>query len=152
MGSSAYCYASMELPMMRLWGHIERSPSGPLCYIKSSDITKALKFSTRVYGAEFGIGPDDVSAGCLRSTGAMALFCGGVDSSRIRLLGRWQSWTMLRYLHLQSRAAMRGLSTAMLQGGKIDMLPLGRLPSIFPEPPDVPACITPKYSEVYETL
>ena len=88
----------------------------------------------------------------LRSIGAMALFCGGVDSSRIRLLGRWKSWTMLRYLHLQFRASMRGLSVAMLQGGKIDMLSPGSLPSIFPEPPDVPACITPKYSEVYETL
>ena len=73
--------------------------SGPLCYIKISDITKALKSAARVHGAEFGIGPDDVSAGCLRSTGAITLFCGGVDSIRIRLLGRWQSWTMLRYLH-----------------------------------------------------
>ena len=118
----------------------------------SSDITKALKSAACKHGAEFGIGPDDVSADCLRSTGAMALLCGGVDSSRIRLLGRWQSWTMLRYLRLQSRAAMRGLSTAILQGGKIDMLPPGSLSSIFPEPPDVPACITPKYSEVYETL
>ena len=127
-------------------------PSDPLCYIKSSDIPKALKSTARVHGAEFGIGPDDVSSGCLRSTGAMALFCGGVDSSHIRLLGRWQSWTMLRYLHLQYRAAMRGLSAAMLQEGKIDMLPPGSLPSIFPEPPDVPACITPKYSELYETL
>ena len=96
--------------------------------------------------------PDDVSAGCLRSAGAMALFCGGVDSSRLCLLGRWQSWTMLCNLHLQSRAAMRGLSAAMLQGGKIDMLLPGSLPSIFLEPPDVPACIAPKYSEVYETL
>ena len=47
---------------------------------------------------------------------------------------------------------MHGLSAAMLQGGKIDMLPPGSLPSIFPEPPDVPACITPKYIEVIETL
>ena len=62
-------------------------PTGPLCYIKSSAITKALKSAARVHGAEFGIGPDDVSASCLRSTGAMALFCGGVDSSRILLLG-----------------------------------------------------------------
>ena len=96
--------------------------------------------------------PPQNSSGCLRSTGSMALFCGGVDRSRICLLGMWQSWTMLRYLHLQSQAAMCVLSAAMLQGGKIDMLPLGSLPSIFPEPPDVPACITPKYSEVYETM
>ena len=133
-------------------GTYRKIPSGPLCYIKSSDITKALKSAARVHGAEFCIGPDDVSAGCLRSTGAMALFYGGVDSSHICLLGRWQSWTMLRYLHLQSRAAMRGLSAAMLQGGKIYMLPPGSLPSIFPEPPDVPACINSMYSEVYETL
>ena len=126
--------------------------SGPLCYIKSSDISKALKYAARIHGVEFGIGPDDVIDGCLRSTGAMALFCGDVDSSRIRPLGRWQSWTMLRYLHLQSRAAMRVLSAAVLQGGKIDMLPPGSLPSSFPEPPDIPACITPKYSEVYENL
>ena len=150
--SSAYCYASMELPMIRLWGHTKRSPSDPMCYIKSSDITKALNSASRIHGAEFGIGPDDVNAGCLRSTGTMALFCGDVDSSCIRLLGRWQSWTMLRYLHLQSRAAMCGLSASMLQGGKIDMLPPGSLPSIFREPPAVLACITPKYSEVYETL
>ena len=59
---------------------------------------------------------------------------------------------MLRYLHLQYRAAMLILSTAMLQGDKIDMLPPGSLPSVFPEPSDVPACITPTYSELYETL
>ena len=104
-------------------GTYRKIPSGPLCYINSSNITKALKSAARVHEAEFGIGPDDVSAGCLRSTGAIALFCGSVDSSHIRLLGRWQSWTMLRYLHLQSRAAMRDLSAAMLQGGKIVILP-----------------------------
>ena len=133
-------------------GTYREIPSDPMCYIKSSKITKALKSAARVHGAEFGIGQDDVSAGCHRSTGAMALFCGGVDSSCIHLLGSWQSWTMLRYLHLQSQAAMRGLSVAMIQGGNIYMLPPRSLPSIFPDPPDVPACITSKYSEVYETL
>ena len=127
-------------------------PSVPLCYIKSSDITKALKSAARVNGADIGIGLYDVSAGCLCSNGAMALFCGGVDRSCIRLLGRWQGWTMLGYLHFQSRAAIRGLSAALLQGGKIDMIPPSSLPSIFPEPPDVPACITLKCSKVYETL
>ena len=133
-------------------GTYREIPSGPLCYIKSTVISKALKSAARVHGAEFGIGPDDVSSGCLRSTGAMALFCGGVDSSCVHLLGRWQSWTMLWYLHFQSRVAMRGLSVAMLQGGEINMLPPGIIPSIFLEPPDVQACITPKYSEVYEAL
>ena len=109
-------------------GTYQEIPLGPLCYIKSSNVTKGLKAAAGVHAAEFGIGPDDVSADCLHSTGAMALFCGGVDRSRICLPGRWKSWTMRRYLHLQSGAAMRGLSAAMLQGGKIDMLPPGSLP------------------------
>ena len=109
-------------------GTYRKIPSGPICYIKSSNISKALKYAALVHGAEFGIGPDDVSTGCLRSTGSMELFCGGVDSSHIRLLGRWQSWTMLRYIHLHSRAAMHDLSAAMIQGGKTDMLPPGSLP------------------------
>ena len=92
----------------------------------------ALTSSARVHGSEFGIGPDDLSAGCLRSTGVMALFCGGVDSSCIHLLGRWQSWTMLRYLHLQSRATMRGLSAAMPQGGKDQHAPPGQPTFSFP--------------------
>ena len=54
--------------------------------------------------------------------------------------------------HVDLASLEHGLSAAMLQGGKIDMLSPGRLPSIFPEPPDVPECITLKYSEVYETL
>ena len=127
-------------------------PSGPLCYIKSSDISKSLKSAARVHGADFGIGPDYVSAGCLRSIGAMEIFCGGNDSSHIGLLGRWQSCTMLSYLHLQSRASMHVLSAAMLQGGKINIPPPGILPSIFPKPLDFPACITPTYGELYETL
>ena len=32
-------------------GKYQEIPSGPLCYIKSSDITKALKSTARVHGA-----------------------------------------------------------------------------------------------------
>ena len=65
-------------------GTYREIPSGPICYIKSIGISKALKSAARVHGTEFGIGPDDVNAGCLCSTGAMALFCGGINSSHIR--------------------------------------------------------------------
>ena len=51
-------------------GTYQEIPSGPLCYIKISDISKALKYEARVHGAEFGIGLDYVSAGCLRYTAA----------------------------------------------------------------------------------
>ena len=43
-------------------GTYREIPSSPLCYIKSNDISNYLKSVARVHGAEFGIGPDDVSS------------------------------------------------------------------------------------------
>lgn len=78
-------------------------PSEPLLVLKSSDFTKDLRSAAQIHGTELGIDPAVITTSCFRTLGAMALFCGGVDSSRIRLLGRWQSWMMLHYLHLQAR-------------------------------------------------
>ena len=55
-------------------GTYREIPSGPLFYIKSSNISKALKSAACVHGTELGFGPDDVSAGCLHSTGVIELF------------------------------------------------------------------------------
>ena len=49
----------------------------------------------------------------------MALLCAGVDSSNlIRMIGRWRSDEMYRYLHVQAQPVMNGLAAAtMLRGG-----------------------------------
>jgi hypothetical protein len=39
-----------------------------------------------------------------------------IDSDRIRLIGRWRSDEMYRYLHVQSQPTMAGISAAMLRG------------------------------------
>jgi hypothetical protein len=67
-----------------------------------ADITSLLRLSVAVLGPTFGFRPDDVSARSVRAAGAMALLCADVDSDRIRLLGRWQSDQMFRYLHVQA--------------------------------------------------
>ena len=77
------------------------------------------------------------------TSGAMALFCAGVDSSRIRLLGRWNSWAMLRYLHLQANSVMSGFASKMLSGGTYDRLASDPPPDRDPEPPDAPPIIVP---------
>jgi hypothetical protein len=53
-------------------------------------------------GAQLGIAAIDVSIRLLRSSGAMSLLCAKVDTDTIRLLGRWRSDEMLRYLHIQA--------------------------------------------------
>ena len=65
----------------------------------------------------------DVTVRSTRAGGAMALLCAGVDSNRIRLVGRWRSDEMYRYLHVQAQPVMTGLSSAMLQGGTFRMTP-----------------------------
>jgi hypothetical protein len=82
--------------------------------IRPADITTALRTSTAVIGPSVGFLPADISARSLRAAGAMALLCAHVDTDIIRLLGRWRSDEMLRYLHVQAEPIMRDFSRRML--------------------------------------
>lgn len=108
------------------------SPSCPLARVYTTrwekitptDITTTLRQAvTFLSPASLGFLPSDVSARCLRAAGANALLCAKVDSDVIRLLGRWRSDEMLRYLHLQAAPIMRNFSRDMLQGGTFTLIP-----------------------------
>ena len=51
--------------------------------------------------------------GALRCTGATALLEGGVPLELIRLMGRWRSDEVFRYLHTQSEPLMAPLTDIM---------------------------------------
>ena len=53
----------------------------------------------------------------------MALLCAGVGPERIRLVGRWRSDELYRYLHVQAQQVMMGLSAAMIHGGSFRLGP-----------------------------
>jgi hypothetical protein len=92
--------------------------------IVPSIITRTLRQAvTFLSPASLGFNPSDVSARCLRAAGANALLCANVDTDVIRLLGRWRSDEMLRYLHLQAAPIMRNFSRDMLQGGTFTLIP-----------------------------
>ena len=59
----------------------------------------------------------------------MALLCANVDTDIIRLLGRWRSDEMLRYLHLQAEPIMRNFAPKMLSGGAFVLLPNADVPT-----------------------
>lgn len=87
-------------------------------------ITKTLRDAvTFLSPAALGFLPSDVSARCLRAAGANALLCAKVDTDIIRLLGRWRSDEMLRYLHLQASPVMKNFAKAMLSGGEFTLIP-----------------------------
>ncbi len=77
-------------------------------------ITKTLRDAVRYIGFDLGFLPSDVSARSLRAAGATALLVAKVDTDIIRLLGRWRSDEMLRYLHVSSEAMMASYSAKML--------------------------------------
>ena len=97
--------------------------------IKPADITDAIRLAVTYLGPSLGFLPQDVSARCLRAAGANALLCGGVDTDVIRLLGRWRSDEMLRYLHTQAGPVLRDFSRKMLVGGSFTLIPNQQVPT-----------------------
>jgi hypothetical protein len=53
----------------------------------------------------------------------MALLLAHIDTDIIRLIGRWCSNKMLRYLHLQVQPIMRNFASLMLHGSDYTLLP-----------------------------
>ena len=86
-------------------------------------ITETLRHAVTYLGPSLGFLATDVSARCLRAAGANALLCAKVDPDIIRLLGRWRSDEMLRYLHLQAAPLMNDFSRRMLLGGQFTLIP-----------------------------
>lgn len=96
--------------------------------LTAREITDVLKLASQLLGPQYGFLPKDVSARSLRASGAMALLCAQVDTDRIRLLGRWRSDEMLRYLHVQAEPVMRQFSSRMIEGGHFTLLPNSDVP------------------------
>lgn len=78
-------------------------------------ITKTLRAAVSFLGSDLGFLPSEVTARSLRASGATALLVANVDTDVIRLLGRWRSDEMLRYLHLSAEPIMRSFARKMLQ-------------------------------------
>ena len=103
--------------------HMHRSTRGRLEGVTSKDITRLLRASIQAIGHHYGVQAKETNVRALRATGAMALLNANVDPNAIRLIGRWQSDSMLRYLHAQALPNMHTHAQAMLQGGDFALGP-----------------------------
>jgi hypothetical protein len=101
---------------------VRTTAAAPWSYILPSDLTSRLRTALALH-PDPAYSASDVSIRSTRAGGAMALLCAGVDSDRIRLLGRWRSDEMYRYLHVQAQPVMTGLAAAMLRGGFFRLSP-----------------------------
>jgi len=95
--------------------------------VLSSQLTSALRRSCGIIGHTLGFSPREISARALRAGGAMALIRAKVDPSLVKLMGRWKSDIMLRYLH-RSALHTADFAAAMLQFGEFVIPRHAKLP------------------------
>ena len=65
----------------------------------------------------------DISTHSLCTGGVMDLLMAWVDPYTIRLVGRWWSDTMLRYLHTTAKSFTEGLWAKMFKHGAYALIP-----------------------------
>ena len=108
------------------------APDTPLCaymhggtwyMVTPPMVTNLLRQAAARVGAAYGVRPEDISARSLRASGAMAMLCAGIDSVKTRLMGRWNSDSMLDYLHIQSPTLVKDFARRMLEAGGYSLLP-----------------------------
>lgn len=108
--------------------HTVFQASGRTKQVRSKDLTERLRASCHLIGNPIGISPSEISARALRAGGAMALLRSKIDSSLVRMMGRWKSWAMIRYLH-RSAADTTTYAQRMLTGGNYTISRHQTLPS-----------------------
>ncbi|KAI2503484.1 hypothetical protein MHU86_10953 [Fragilaria crotonensis] len=101
---------------------VRSTPATSWCHVLASTLTDHIRAALRLHPHPAYSLPD-VTMRSTRAGGAMALLCAGVDSDQIRLVGRWRSDEMYRYLHVQAQPVMNGLATAMLGSGHFCLTP-----------------------------
>ncbi|KAL7454161.1 hypothetical protein ACHAWC_006751, partial [Mediolabrus comicus] len=97
--------------------------SDDITSINARNITRTIQQAVKSIGINLGFLPSDVTARSLRAAGANALLLADVDPNIIRLIGRWKSDEMLRYLHVQAAPLMEQYAKKMLHGGVYTLLP-----------------------------
>jgi hypothetical protein len=91
--------------------------------VTASYLTTCIRNLVAALGPDLGFLPSDVSARCLWAAGAMALLLAQVNPNVIRLIGRWRSDKMLRYLHVQAYPLMKDYARKMLSAGQYNLIP-----------------------------
>ena len=115
--------------------------------LKPAMMTLGLRFAAKAVQHLTGIDPVLISARSLRPGGATALFCANVDSDAVKLIGRWRSDAMLRYLRVQAHVISHDYANRMLQAGDFTFAP-GQDSTNFPVPEQAPAAVLPYLQDI----
>jgi hypothetical protein len=93
----------------------------------------SINITLRQSATLLGLDPADITIKAMRATGAMSLITARIDSDLIRLLGRWQSDSVLRHLHVQAVPVLQNFARAMNLNGQLRALPDAACPLHQPQ-------------------
>ena len=102
--------------------HVYFDKNGACRAVSSAMITSLLRAAALTIPGHAGVNPDNIAARSLRASGAMALLLAGVDPDKIRIVGRWRSDAMFRYLHAHAEPLVRDNARLMFSGGHYILL------------------------------
>ena len=88
-----------------------------------AEITAALCATTTIIGPQVGFILEDVNALLVRFDGTMDLLMTCINTDMIRLMGRWRSNAILRYLHTTAQTFTEGFAARMVQHGYYALIP-----------------------------
>ena len=92
-------------------------------HIRGYNIRSAIRAVVRAAGPSIGFTKADISALSLYAGGGMDLLMARVDPDTIRLVGRWLSDTIIRYLHTTAKNFTEGLLVKMFEHGAYALIP-----------------------------
>ena len=114
-GTVCHTCVSTASPHTRILPQLSKELSGPHYAEQKSPQHSASQPQITRPQVEFT--PDNFSARSMRANDAMAFLMARVDIDTIRLVGRWRSDKMLRYLHTTAQTFTEGLVARMVQHG-----------------------------------
>lgn len=85
--------------------------------VSASMLSSLLRSAALTIPGHCGVQLSHISARSLRNSGAMALLLAGCDPDKIRIVGRWRSDAMFRYMHSHALPLIQNNSTLMFRGG-----------------------------------
>ena len=83
----------------------------------------AIRSVVQSAGPSIGFTEADISANSLLAGGGMALLMARVEPYTIRLVERWRSDMILRYLHTRAKSFNEGLSAKMFEHSAYTLIP-----------------------------
>jgi hypothetical protein len=85
--------------------------------IKAKYVTDTLRHTMTMKYHRTGIQASEISARSLQAGGAMAMMCSKIDMDKIRMMGRWHSDAMMRYLYVQCQPIIECYAANMFNNG-----------------------------------